>query len=98
TLLEVAVLQNQTGPFLDYICQLGFNYLEISDGSITMEKTVRQGLIKEGQRRGLRILTEVGKKNPREKLSPGEMRKQIEFDLEQGADFIIIEGRESGKN
>lgn len=98
TLLEAVVLQNKTGPFFDYICQLGFNYLEISDGSITMGKKVRKELIKEGQRRGLNILTEVGKKNPREKLSPEEMRKQVEFDLEQGADFVIIEGRESGKN
>jgi len=98
TLLEVAVLQNKTGPFFEFVYQLGFNFLEISDGSITMEKTVRGKLITEGRRQGLGILTEVGKKNPRKKLSPGEMKTQLEFDLEQGADFVIIEGRESGKN
>src|SRR5690554_7209289 len=51
TLLEVAVLQNKTGPFFEFVYQLGFNFLEISDGSITMEKTVRGKLISEGRDR-----------------------------------------------
>jgi phosphosulfolactate synthase len=98
TLLEIAVLQEKSVPFLDHARELGFDFLEISDGSITMSPAVRKGLIQEAKKRGFRVLTEVGKKKPGAKLSHREMRAQLTFDLEEGADFVIIEGRESGKS
>lgn len=98
TLLEAAVLQEKAVPFLDHACELGFDVLEISDGSITMGPAVRGDLIRKAKKRGFRVLTEVGKKKPEARLSLREMRAQLAFDLEQGADFVIIEGRESGKS
>lgn len=97
TLLEIAVLQGKAIPFLDHGRELGFDFLEISDGSIAMSPAVRKGLLREAKKRGFRVLTEVGKKKPGARLSPREMRAQLVFDLEEGADFVIIEGRESGK-
>lgn len=97
TLLEIAVLQGKAIPFLDHACELGFDFLEISDGTIVMSPAVRRGLLREAKKRGFRVLTEVGKKKPGTGLSPREMRAQLALDLEEGADFVIIEGRESGK-
>jgi len=97
TLLEIAVLQGKAIPFLEHARELGFDFLEVSDGSIAMSPSVRRGLLQEAKKRGFRVLTEVGKKKPGAKLSPREMRAQLAFDLEEGADFVIMEGRESGK-
>ena len=97
TLLEIAVLQGKAIPFLDHGRELGFDFLEISDGSIAMSPAVRKGLLREAKKRGFRVLTAVGKKKPGARLSPRERRAQLVFDLEEGADFVIIEGRESGK-
>lgn len=98
TLLEIAVLQGKAIPFLDHAYELGFDFLEISDGTIVMSPAVRRGLLREAKKRGFRVLTEVGKKKPGTKLSSQELRAQLVFDLEEGADFVIIEGRESGKS
>jgi len=42
-------------------------------------------------------LTEIGKKDPRERLSAVAIRRAVEEDLATGASRILVEGRESGQ-
>ena len=46
---------------------------------------------------GLKVVTEVGKKDPSDKVALPKMHEEIRSDLEMGAFKVIVEARESGK-
>jgi phosphosulfolactate synthase len=97
TFLEIAVLQNRLGGFLERALELGFTYIEVSDGTIDMSAEVRRDAIVSAVNSGLSVISEVGKKDPREITAEKRMQEQISTDLEYGATKVIVEGRESGK-
>ena len=97
TFLEVAVLQNRLGGFLQRAVDLGFTSVEVSDGTIEMSPALRHDTIRRAQGHGLRVFSEVGKKDPQDKMPEKHMLEQITRDLETGVDGVVIEGRESGK-
>lgn len=97
TLMEIALLQ---GVYPQYVCrakELGFNALEISDGTITMSRHVRNDAIKRARDAGFKVISEVGKKDPTIHLSPTEVCDQVAADLAVGAEMVIMEARESGR-
>lgn len=97
TLMEIALLQ---GVYPQYVCrakELGFNALEISDGTITMSRHVRNDAIKRARDAGFKVISEVGKKDPTIHLSPTEVCDQVAADLAIGAEMVIMEARESGR-
>ncbi|WP_028610429.1 phosphosulfolactate synthase [Paenibacillus harenae] len=98
TLLEAAVQQQAIGPFLDKVCALGFNGLEVSDGTIELDRKRRTSLIKEGIERGLYVVTEYGKKAAGSIIDPDELAFTADCDLEAGSALITVEARESGIN
>jgi hypothetical protein len=57
----------------------------------------RRKAIESALSRGLKVLTEVGKKDASAQPAPSYLRQQILSDLEAGAGYVIVEGRESGK-
>ena len=73
-----------------------FTAVEVSDGSLTVKKSVRKKAISLGCSLGLKVLTEVGKKDPRERMSTNQLIETVYQDLENGAFKVILEGRESG--
>lgn len=97
TFLEVAIMQRKLFDFLERAQALGFRVIEVSDGTIPMTDEVRKEIIKTVLNYGFRVITEVGKKNPQDKLSRAKIIQQITSDLEHGAWKVIVEGRESGK-
>jgi len=97
TLFEIAVTQNKLHEYLFSVRELGFTALEVSNGTISLSPEVREEAIYKARSLGFLVLTEVGKKNEQSSLSIEEKIRQIETDLISGADYIIIEGRESGK-
>ncbi len=97
TLFEACAFEAQTTEFLDTIKNLGFNAVEISDGTIDLSPTHRREAITEALDRGLIPVTEVGKKNPYLRLTPPEVAEQALGDFEAGAHHVIVEGRESGR-
>ena len=97
TFLEIAVLQHKLDQYLERARELGFTYIEVSDGTIEMSMDVRRDAIRSAQALGLKVISEVGKKDPREVLPEKRMQEQIAADLEHGAEKVIVEGRESGK-
>ncbi len=97
TFLEVAVIQKRLEQYLETAYDLGFNFVEVSDGTITMTPAERKNIITRALATGFRVITEVGKKDPQDKVTNLELHEMIASDLEQGAFKVIVEGRESGK-
>lgn len=105
TLTEVAVLctggydKQHIGKYLDYAKKLGFEYIEFSDGTIYVPDEKRGDIIKMIKDAGLKVISEVGKKDPK-KDALITTKKRIELmkqDLEDGSEMVIIEAREGGK-
>jgi phosphosulfolactate synthase len=96
TLMEATLVQGVYPQYLSRAKELGFTAIEISDGTISMSRQIRDDSIKRARDAGLRVITEVGKKDPALYPSPAEVCDQIADDLAAGADKVIVEARESG--
>lgn len=97
TFLEVALLQGKLERFLARAADLGFDTVEVSDGTIAIPPEQRRWCIRTARALGLRVLSEVGKKDPAEEIAPAAMIEQVLDDLAAGAERVIVEGRESGQ-
>jgi phosphosulfolactate synthase len=97
TFLEVTVWQNRYADYLKRAKELGFTAIEVSDGTLEMSLEVRSDCIKRALDAGFKVVTEVGKKSPDEKVATAEMHQQIAHDVELGALLVIVEAREAGK-
>lgn len=97
TFLEIAVLQGKLKNYLSLARELGYTAIEISDGTIKIPQEVREEAISTALAYDLKVLTEVGNKNPQDHAEVGHYIAQILRDLELGACKVILEGRESGK-
>jgi phosphosulfolactate synthase len=97
TFLEVAVRHGETDAFFDMVRHVGFNGIEVSDGTIEMTRDMRNRLIDKGRELGLAVVTEYGKKASGSEIEVGRFLETFFHDLEYGADMVILEGRESGK-
>lgn len=97
TFLEVAVWQNSLEVYLKRARLLGFTAIEISDGTIEMNKSLRKETIKRSADQGFKVITEVGKKDPEEAPSLDVIHELIAEDLACGAFKVIIEAREAGR-
>lgn len=98
TFLEIAILQNKVNEFLQRAKELGFTAIEVSDGTITLSAELRRNIIKKARSLDFHVLTEVGKKDPESNIRASDIVNQIHYDLDAGANKVIVEARESGKN
>lgn len=96
TLMEATLVQGVYPQYVRRAKALGFTAIEISDGTISMSRQTRTEAIKRALDAGLKVITEVGKKDPSIYIPPAQMCHQIAGDLAAGADKVIIESRESG--
>jgi phosphosulfolactate synthase len=97
TFLEVAVWKKVFDDYLKKAKELGFSAIEVSDGTIEMDRGKRRDIIKKCLDQGFRVITEVGKKDPKEVLPISLVHQLIAEDVENGAFKVIIEAREAGK-
>ncbi len=97
TFLEVAVWQKSLDAYLKRAHHLGFSAVEVSDGTIEIDRAARKEAIKKSLDLGFKVITEVGKKDPKETLSAEVVHDLIRDDLAAGAFKVIIEAREAGK-
>jgi len=100
TLFELAFMKNMLSQFLDEADKLGFKTIEISDGSTNISSEDRLDVISTVKENGFFVITEVGKKDPQEdhKLNIDNRIDIINSDLNAGADKVLIEAREGGKD
>lgn len=97
TFLEVAIWQNRFKAYLDRAQELGFTAIEVSDGTLDIPLSLRQEVIKECLKRGFMVISEVGKKDPKEAPPLSFLIEQVKQDLTNGAFKVIIEAREAGR-
>lgn len=100
TLFELAYIRDKFDEFLAEADELGFKAIEISDGTVDITPEERYRIIGEVKELGFMALTEVGKKDPRKDhhFTAIDRVNLVTLDLEAGADKVIIEGREGGKD
>jgi phosphosulfolactate synthase len=97
TFLEVSVWQGSYPKYLKRCKELGFNAIEFSDGTIEIDLKARADCIKRAIDMGFLVVSEVGKKDPDEKIATSKMHEEIAADLGNGAFKVIVEAREAGK-
>jgi phosphosulfolactate synthase len=97
TLLEISLLQGGCRPFIRRARELGFNAVEVSDGSLTVPPYRRRNIMNHVLDAGLSVITEVGKKDPLKQPGALQLAELILQDLEWGASWVIVEARESGR-
>ena len=100
TLFELAYLKNKFDEFLNEADKLGFKAVEISDGSTDISLKDRKEVISKAKEQGFLVISEVGKKDPTEdgRLNVDDRVNMINYDIAAGADMVLIEAREGGKN
>jgi phosphosulfolactate synthase len=96
TFWELAYWRHKTTDLYPRLRDLGFEWLEISDGTLTISPQERRALIGEARQSGFQVITEVGKKEAAAQLSREAIAQQVQMDLADGAAWVIIEARESG--
>lgn len=98
TLAEIMLAQHVFPEYVQRAKALGFTAVEISDGTLELPPAVRHEAIQRALEVGLKVITEVGKKDSRVEVPSATMCEQIVADLQAGASLVIIEARESGTN
>jgi phosphosulfolactate synthase len=96
TLWELAYWRGATSTLYSRLRDLGFEWLEISDGTLPLSPIARLHSIEEASQAGFQVITEVGKKDPTHQPSAIEIARLAWADLKAGAVWVIIEARESG--
>ena len=97
TLTEYAEVRGKWRDFMRRARDLGFNGVEISDGTIHLAASARRDMIRFALDLGLTVVAEVGKKDPREQPQAEELAELALADFESGASWVIVEARESGR-
>jgi phosphosulfolactate synthase len=95
TLTELAVRQGRVEQMVAWLKELGLGYVEVSDGTIALEREAKCRLI-ERLAKEFTVLSEVGSKDAEFIMPPYVWVEQIEGDLKAGASKVIAEARESG--
>lgn len=94
---EVAIWQGGYDRYLDRARELGFNAIEVSDGTIQMDARTRAEVIAKAVKAGFRVLSEVGKKDPNEAQPVEVLADVVKADLDHGAFMVVMEARQAGK-
>jgi phosphosulfolactate synthase len=95
TLLELATVQGKLREFVRWADSIGFDGVEVSEGTVELGTGIKAGLI-EAMARDFVVLAEVGAKDAEAPVRPSAWADQMQADLEAGATFVLAEGRESG--
>lgn len=98
TLMEIAYIQGVAEEALDEALAMGFDCVEISDGTVRMPHENKLQLISLAKRKGFEVMSEIGRKNRFEDqaLSVEERVSDALAEMDAGSSRIIMEGREAG--
>lgn len=96
TFFELAYAQNKVQEFKKILLDSGIDLVEISDGTLEIERERKLDLIREFSE-SFTVLSEVGSKDLDTIYAPSFWIEAIQAELDAGAWKVIAEGRESGK-
>lgn len=97
TLFEKFLSQGRLGEYKTYCDLYGCRYVEISNGTITLDNAEKARYITDFAR-DFKVLSEVGYKDSdrSQTMAPTQWISYIQEDLDAGASRVITEARESG--
>ena len=84
--------------YFQQISEFGFSWVEISDGVISLDPRLRKQAIRSAKAYGLKVITEIGKKETGITIPVPQLITGYEADRADGAAYVIVEGRETGEN
>jgi phosphosulfolactate synthase len=95
TLFEAFLARNQFNEFINICKDFKINYIEVSDGSVTIPHAEKCGYIEKLTKIGT-VLSEVGSKDAAHIIPPYKWIELMKAELEAGSTYVIAEARESG--
>lgn len=95
TLFEAFLIRNQFDDYVSVIKEFGLDYVEVSDGSITIPHVEKCGYI-EKLAQHVTVLSEVGSKDVNHIIPPYKWIELMRAELEAGSTYVIAEAREAG--
>ncbi len=96
TLTELAIARDRLEELISWVRDLGLEYFEISDGTISLDHTRKVELI-ERLAQDFTVLSEVGSKDDTGAITPPyRWVEMMRRELDAGAWKVIAEGREAG--
>lgn len=95
TLFEAFLIRNQFDDYISLCKNYNINYMEVSDGSITIPHTEKCGYIEKLTKYGT-VLSEVGSKDAEHIIPPYKWIELMKAELSAGSTYVIAEAREAG--
>ena len=95
TLFEAFLIRNQFEDYVRVIKDYDLQFVEVSDGSITIPHAEKCGYI-EKLAKEVTVLSEVGSKDAAHIIPPYKWIELMKAELEAGSSYVIAEAREAG--
>src|SRR4029079_4261756 len=95
TLFEAFLIRNQFDDYINLCREFNIDYMEVSDGSVTIPHAEKCGYIEKLAAIGT-VLSEVGSKDAAHIIPPYKWIELMKAELESGSTYVIAEARESG--
>jgi phosphosulfolactate synthase len=95
TLFEAFLIRNQFNDYLAVCKDYSINWMEVSDGSITIPHAEKCGYIEKMTKYGI-VLSEVGSKDAAHIIPPYKWIELMRAELSAGSTYVIAEAREAG--
>ena len=95
TLFEAFLIRNQFKDYIEVCKKYNINYMEVSDGSITIPHAEKCGYIEKLTKYGT-VLSEVGSKDETNIFPPYKWIELMRAELNAGSSYVIAEAREAG--
>jgi phosphosulfolactate synthase len=95
TLFEAFLVRNQFDDYINVLKDYEIQYVEVSDGSITIPHAEKCGYIEKLTKHAT-VLSEVGSKDAAHIIPPYKWIELMRAELEAGSEYVIAEAREAG--
>ncbi|MEO6220316.1 MAG: phosphosulfolactate synthase [Ginsengibacter sp.] len=95
TLFEAFLIRNQFDDFINVCKDFEIDFIEVSDGSITIPHAEKCGYIEKLTKVGT-VLSEVGSKDAAHIIPPYKWIELMKAELNAGSTYVIAEAREAG--
>jgi len=95
TLFEAFLIRNQFDDYISVCKDYGIDWVEVSDGSITIPHAEKCGYIEKLTKHAL-VLSEVGSKDAAHIIPPYKWIELMRAELIAGSTYVIAEAREAG--
>lgn len=96
TLFEAFLVRNQLDDYINVLKEYGVQYVEVSDGSVTIPHEEKCKYITRLASEGFNVFSEVGSKDASNVMPPYKWIEQMQAELDAGSSTVIAEAREAG--